>query len=156
MGSGSGVRCPGGLGSDMRGSQVIFKMGEDMIVRGIDFVISHVGDVKDAVAFYRDTLGIEAPLIRDGVISGDGEEDTWTEFDTKPVALALVKWEQEAGRPGIALAVDDVEEATETLRSKGVEIVMEPTASGSCIMSWVRDPWGNLLCIHRRNNGPVG
>ena len=64
MGSGSGVRCPGGLGSDMRGSQVIFKMGEDMIVRGIDFVISHVGDVKDAVAFYRDTLGIEAPLIR--------------------------------------------------------------------------------------------
>jgi len=50
----------------------------------------------------------------------------------------------------------EVEEATETLRFREVEIVMEHTSSGSCTMSWVRDPWGNLFCIHRWNDGSVG
>jgi predicted enzyme related to lactoylglutathione lyase len=127
-----------------------------MKVRAIDFVISHVTDVKEGVRFYRETLGIEEPFIKDEFVSGDGETDTWTEFATVPVTLALARWEQEAGRPGIALAVDDVHETVEELRSKGVTIVMEPTDSGSCWMAWVKDPWGNLLCIHRRKDGMCG
>lgn len=127
-----------------------------MKVKAIDFVVSHVTDVPEAVAFYRDTLGIDAAFIRNEVFTGDGTQNTWTEFDTQPVTLALVRWEQEAGRPGIALAVDDVEAAVEELRSKGVEIVMEPTDSGSCLMAWVKDPWGNLICIHHRHDGSVG
>ena len=127
-----------------------------MKVKAIDFVISHVTDVPEAVKFYRETLGIEEAFVSEGGVTGDGTEDTWTEFDTSPVTLALVRWEKEAGRPGIALAVDDVGEAVEELRSKGVEIVMEPEESGSCCMAWIRDPWGNLLCIHRRDDGTVG
>lgn len=131
--------------------------GRDPVkVRAIDFVISHVTDVKEAVRFYRDTLGVEGSFIRDDHFSGDGATDTWTEFDTKPVTLAVVRWEQEAGRPGIALAVDDVYSAVEELRSKGVTVVMEPVDAGSCDMAWIRDPWGNLLCIHRRKDGSCG
>jgi predicted enzyme related to lactoylglutathione lyase len=54
------------------------------------------------------------------------------------------------------LAVDNVREALEELRTKSVEIVMEPEETGSCWMAWVKDPWGNLLCIHRRDDGTVG
>ena len=127
-----------------------------MKVRGIDFVISHVRDVREAVRFYRETLGIGDEFIRDGLISGDGDADTWTEFSTTPVTLALVKWDQEEGRPGIALAVDDVHRAIEELRSEGVEIVMEPVQGKGCCMAWIKDPWGNLLCIHHRNDGTFG
>jgi predicted enzyme related to lactoylglutathione lyase len=127
-----------------------------MRVRAIDFVISHVTDVSAAAKFYREILGIDAEYIIDGTITGDGTKDTWTEFDTSPVALALVRWEQEAGHAGIALAVDDVDEAVEELREKGVEIAMEPVDSGGCKMAWIKDPWGNLLCIHKRHDGTVG
>ena len=127
-----------------------------MKVKAIDFVISHVTDTRAAVRFYRDVLGFDQAFIDDGGIFGDGSEDTWTEFDTRPVTLALVRWEEQAGRPGIALAVDDVDEAVEELRGRGVEIVMEPADSGSCRMAWIKDPWGNLLCIHRRDDGSCG
>ncbi len=127
-----------------------------MKVKAIDFVISHVTDTREAVRFYRDVLGLDQDFINDGVIKGDGRQDTWTEFDTRPVSLALVRWDEEAGRAGIALAVDDVDEAVDELREKGVRIVMEPADSGSCRMAWIKDPWGNLLCIHRRDDGTVG
>ena len=127
-----------------------------MKVKAIDFVTSHVTDTREAVRFYRDVLGLDQGFIDDGGIFGDGNQDTWTEFDTRPVSLALVRWEEEAGRPGIAFAVDDVDEAVNELRAKDVEIVMEPVDSGSCRMAWIKDPWGNLLCIHRRNDGTCG
>ena len=127
-----------------------------MKVRAIDFVVSHVGDVGEAVRFYRDILGISEEFIKEDFVKGDGEEDTWTEFATSPVTLALVRWEEESGRPGIALALDDVHQAIEELRSEGVEIVMEPVEGGCCCMAWIRDPWGNLLCIHHRNDGTFG
>ena len=127
-----------------------------MKVKAIDFVISHVTDTREAVGFYRDVLGLDQDFINDGVIKGDGRQDMWTEFDTRPVSLALVRWHDEAGRPGIALAVDDVDEAVNELRRMDVEIVMEPADSGSCRMAWIKDPWGNLLCIHRRDDGSCG
>ena len=127
-----------------------------MKVNAIDFVISHVTDTREAVRFYREVLGLDQAFVNDGVITGDGSRNTWTEFDTHPVSLALVQWDEQAGRPGIALAVDNVDEAVEELRRKDVEIVMEPADSGSCRMAWIKDPWGNLLCIHRRNDGSCG
>ena len=125
-------------------------------VKAIDFVISHVTDTREAVRFYRDVLGLDQDFINDGLIKGDGSRDTWTEFDMRPVSLALVRWEEAAGRPGIALAVDDVDEAVNELRRMDVEIVMEPADSGCCRMAWIKDPWGNLLCIHRRDDGSCG
>ncbi len=127
-----------------------------MKVKAIDFVISHVTDTRKAARFYREVLGLDQAIVNDGVIAGDGSRNTWTEFDTRPVSLALVRWDEEAGKPGIALAVENVDEAVKELRRKDVEIVMEPVDSGSCRMAWIKDPWGNLLCIHRRNDGTCG
>ena len=51
-----------------------------MNVRAIDFLVAHVQDVGEAVRFYRETLGINEEFIKDGIVTGDGEKDTWTEF----------------------------------------------------------------------------
>jgi len=123
----------------------------------VDFVVSHVSDIREAVRFYRETLGVDQPFVHEeGWIVGDGQTDTWTEFDTNPVALAISKWPAEAGRAGIALAVEDVHGAVDELRTKGVEIVMEPADGDGCCMAWIRDPWGNLICIHHRKDGTLG
>ena len=92
-----------------------------MKVRGIDFVVLSVSDVKKAQRFYQDVLGID-----DKVLSS---MDTWVEFDTHPVALALGQPPPEFGKPPetvIALAVDDVRAAIDELRAKGVKVVFEP------------------------------
>ena len=121
-----------------------------MNVKAIDFVTSHVTDTREAVRFYRDVLGLDQGFIDDGGIFGDGNQDTWTEFDTRPVSLALVRWEEEAGRPGIAFAVDDVDETVEELRGKDVEIVMEPVDSGCCRKTTGYPPGGTCEGSVRR------
>lgn len=122
-----------------------------MRVLGIDFVVVGVGQekVSEVVKFFRDTLGISDPLI-----VGDGESDEWTEFDTKPVALALGKWGQT--QTAIAFAVDDVHQAAEELRAKGVKIVYGPEEYEPCTMCVIEDPWGHLFVLHRRKDGTVG
>ena len=52
-----------------------------MKTKAIDFVVYAVPDMKEAYSFYKETLGIDFPLVEEG--------DFWTEFDTPPVALAL-------------------------------------------------------------------
>ena len=123
-----------------------------MKVRGIDFVGITFGpdtNVRDVARFYRDMLGVDAAFI-----AGDGEADKWTEFDTRPVALALIKWIG-AGSV-IALAVDDVRAAVEELRPKGVKVLYEPTEFNVCWMAAIEDPWGNRLILHARKDGTVG
>lgn len=124
-----------------------------MKVRGIDFVGVAFGpetETREVVKFYRETLGIEA-----GFIHGDGEDDTWTEFDLYPVALALMKSNLGKGCM-IALAVDDVRAAVEELRAKGVKILYDAKEFDPCIMAAIEDPWGNRLFLHQRRDGTVG
>lgn len=52
-------------------------------------------------------------------------------------ALALGKWGH-PGRTAIALAVEDVFQAAEELRAKGVKILYGPD------MCVIEDPWGHL------------
>ncbi len=52
-----------------------------MKTKALDFVVYSVPDMKKAFAFYRDTLGIDFPLVEEG--------EGWTEFDSPPLALAL-------------------------------------------------------------------
>ena len=123
-----------------------------MKVLGIDFVVGTIGDaeVRDAYKFYRETLGIQ-----DALNFGDGETNTWTEFDTKPVAFSFGRWEK-PGVISIGLAVDDVHKAVEELRAKGVTIVFEPQEYETCTMAGIQDPWGNHFILHRRKDGTVG
>lgn len=125
--------------------------------KAIDFVVYDVSDLKRAVAFYRDTLGLKLDYAN--------EEWGWAEFDVKPVALALDANPFEGAlqggppRPGgavVALAVEDVKAAVEGLRGKGVTILREPFETGVCHMAKVADPDGNRLWLHKRKDGTCG
>jgi predicted enzyme related to lactoylglutathione lyase len=123
-----------------------------MKTKALDFVVYSVPDMKKAFAFYRDTLGIDFPLVEEG--------KTWTEFDSPPLALALHQPREGSfswpGTPAVGLAVDDVYAAVEELRAKGVKIVSEPVETSVCHMAFIEDPFGNRLCLHQRKDGTVG
>jgi predicted enzyme related to lactoylglutathione lyase len=120
-----------------------------MQVRGVDFVFYHVSDLDKAVAFYRDTLGLDTISQMDG----------WAEFDARPLALAIGTMEPEragAGGGAVALAVPDVQAAVAELRAKGVTIVQDTMHSPVCDVAAIADPDGNRLYLHRRHDGTVG
>jgi catechol 2,3-dioxygenase-like lactoylglutathione lyase family enzyme len=80
---------------------------------GIDHVYYWTRDMDRAVAFYRDVLGLELTQR-----SGDG----WAEFRAGAVRLALHGTEEADLPPGgtIVFRVDDLDEATSSLRQRGV------------------------------------
>ena len=123
-----------------------------MKTKAIDFVMYSVPDTKRAYDFYKDTLGLDFELIEEGKF--------WTEFDSPPVAFALVgpgedEWNW-TGTPAIALAVDDIHAAVDELRAKDVKILNEPIETNVCFMAFVEDPFGNRICIHQRKDGTSG
>ena len=119
-----------------------------MKVRAIDFVELGVADMDRALRFYRDTLGMDFPL------SGQGAD--WKELASPPVALAFGRGGPAPGQVVLALAVDDVDAAVEELRATGVPIVREPWAADVCYRALIRGPDGNVLMLHRRNDGTAG
>ncbi len=119
-----------------------------MRVRAIDYVAYHVRDMEEALAFYRDTLGIQDRFLV--------TTPTWTEFDTWPATLAIVKWDEHPGVGAVALAVDDVPESIEELRGKGVRVVLEPVETDDCWLAIIADPAGNLVYLHHRKDGSAG
>ncbi|ELY96304.1 glyoxalase/bleomycin resistance protein/dioxygenase [Natrialba taiwanensis DSM 12281] len=114
-----------------------------MNVKATDFVFQTVTDFSTSVPFYRDTLGLEPELVDD--------ENGWAEFSLPPTTLAL--GEESPQMPftpgesgsGVAMAVDDVETATDELQDEGVTILMDPIDSGVCHMSIIADPDGNPI-----------
>ena len=124
-----------------------------MKTRAIDFVMYSVPDMEKAYAFYRDTLGLDFPMVEEG--------DFWTEFDSPPVAFALCQPRSKgkyawSGTPAVGLAVDDVTATIEELRAKGVKILNEPVRTNVCVMAFIEDPFGNRVCIHQRHDGTAG
>lgn len=123
--------------------------------KGIDFVSYVVSDINASVSFYRDTLGLALEVLNE-----DGETG-FAEFAVPPTTLALVEANSQTASPGgggatIALAVDDVETATEVLRDEGMAVHMEPVETGVCQMATVTDPDGNPITLHKRDDGTHG
>jgi predicted enzyme related to lactoylglutathione lyase len=104
-------------------------------------------DRDRAVKFYGETLGLpKNPL----------STDTWVEFETENVTLALVEPEKH-GIPfsplpfgAIAIRVPDVAEARRRLEEAGVEFKGEIWDSGVCNGGAFEDPEGNGLLLHHR------
>jgi catechol 2,3-dioxygenase-like lactoylglutathione lyase family enzyme len=122
-----------------------------MQVRGTDFVMFLVSDLARAVAFYHDVLGLPCEI--------ESAEFQWAEFDCGNVTLSLKgnsipKGNEAGGR--IALAVDSVQEAYETLTSRGVHLEGAPINSGFCLAFELHDPDGNLIILHQRIDGSCG
>jgi catechol 2,3-dioxygenase-like lactoylglutathione lyase family enzyme len=121
------------------------------------FVLVHQPDV--ALAFYRDTLGLEQ---RNDVARGDFRWITVGAASQPGVAIVLTNYLNGSPADGDALAAlvakgalngvhfhtDDLDATFEKLRASDAEIVQEPTdqpwGTRDCA---VRDPSGNLVRI---------
>jgi catechol 2,3-dioxygenase-like lactoylglutathione lyase family enzyme len=121
------------------------------------FVIVHDPDL--ALAFYRDTLGLE---LRNDVAKGDFRWITVGAASQPDVAIVLTNYLNGSPADGDAVAAlvakgalngvhfhtDDLDASFEKLRASDAEIVQEPTdqpwGTRDCA---VRDPSGNLVRI---------
>ena len=103
-------------------------------------VVVYVRDMKQAIGFYRDTLGLDLEF----------ESDHWTTFRTGACTLAL--------HPGAAaadptFAVADVDSERARLESAGIEVteIREP-APGVRVFD-ACDPDGNRFSLEERTSG---
>lgn len=117
------------------------------MITGTDFVVVPTRDVDRAVAFYGDTLGLEA-----GIRYGD---HPGAEFETGDLTLAVMDLEAFGAPPAgpggpIAFRVDDVPAARAELEAKGVEFRGDIIDSGVCHQLFFADPDGNPLILHHR------
>jgi predicted enzyme related to lactoylglutathione lyase len=113
----------------------------------VDFIAVPTQDRERAAEFYEQTLGLQR---------NPNSTDTWIEFETDNVTLALVDPES-AGQPfvplpfaSIVLRVPDVDEARKRLSEAGIEFLGETFDSGVCNGAPFKDPDGNGLMLHRR------
>ena len=123
--------------------------------RGIDFFVYNVSDIATSADFYENTLGLTLK---------SWEGSGWVEFevgDTQTV-LALRLDSEDLGadvhfRGGaIAIAVDDVGQAVDELRQRGVDVALGPGEQASCYAAGITDPDGNLILLHSRKDGTAG
>jgi uncharacterized glyoxalase superfamily protein PhnB len=121
------------------------------------FVLVH--DPELALAFYRDTLGLE---LRNDVARGDFRWITVGAAAQPDVAIVLTNYLNSSpddsdalaamlakgALPGVHFHTDDLDASFEKLRASGAEIVQEPTdqpwGTRDCA---VRDPSGNMVRI---------
>jgi catechol 2,3-dioxygenase-like lactoylglutathione lyase family enzyme len=121
------------------------------------FVLVHDPDL--ALAFYRDTLGLE---LRNDVAKGDFRWITVGAASQPGVAIVLTNYLNGSPADNDALAAliakgalngvhfhaDDLDASFEKVRAAGAEIVQEPTDQPWGTRDFaVRDPSGNLLRI---------
>jgi predicted enzyme related to lactoylglutathione lyase len=113
----------------------------------VDFVAIPVQDRPPVEQFYGHMLALER---------NPHSTETWVEFETGNVTLALVHPEQ-VGQPfeplpagTIAFRVADVEAAMADLEAAGVEFPAGVIDSGVCHIAPFSDPAGNGLMLHRR------
>jgi predicted enzyme related to lactoylglutathione lyase len=119
----------------------------DQPISGVDFVALPTHDVAASVAFYGDMLGLH----RSAYIP----ERNYAEFETGNLTLSIIDAEKmglehHPTRHEVALHVDDVAAARNTLQERGVEFRGDIFDTGVCHMAFFSDPEGNALMLHHR------
>jgi predicted enzyme related to lactoylglutathione lyase len=101
--------------------------GDFVVINNISAVWLPVTDMSRAVAFYRDTLGLE-------VLSTD---EDWSMVTAGDQQIGLNARESPAGDGGavIAFGVEDLEQAVANLRERGAEVTDEIS----------EHPWGRIV-----------
>jgi predicted enzyme related to lactoylglutathione lyase len=117
------------------------------VIERTDFIAVPVQDRDRAAQFYGEVLGLT---------KNPNSTETWFEFETGNVTLALVSPEHLdapfAPLPigSIALRVADIDAARAKLEEAGVEILGEQWDSGVCHGLAFNDTEGNGLVLHHR------
>jgi predicted enzyme related to lactoylglutathione lyase len=117
----------------------------EMKVKKIGFVGIPVTDIKRARDFYEGVLSLKA-----------GEEmmgGQWIEYgvgeDTLAIANVGEQWTPSDQGTGVALEMDNFDEAIEQLKKAGINFAAEPFETPCCHMAVVQDPDGNKIIIHK-------
>jgi predicted enzyme related to lactoylglutathione lyase len=111
-------------------------------IHGIDIAGYLVTDAQRAIAFYRDTLGLQPTDIDE---QGRGAEFELADGSTFGI------WSMPDTPPGgfVMFAVDDVRAKAAELRSRDVPL-SEILEFPNCLMAFGADPEGNGVVIHQR------
>ena len=117
------------------------------LVTGVDFVAVPARDFDESARFYGDVLGL--PFVKQwGSMPGK-------EYQAGNLTLAVMDptafgQDFKAHSLPIALQVDDVAAARESLEAQGVQFVSDIIDSGVCHQAIFVDPAGNSLSLHHR------
>ncbi len=120
-----------------------------MKIKGVDYVMYYVSDLKKSIDFYQNTLGLKL----------DGEPgDSWAEFDAGNVTFDIGTFDKDmVGKcSGVAFAVDDIKKSVDELKKKGVKVLDEVWETPVCHGATIADPDGNKFNLHKRNDGTAG
>lgn len=116
-------------------------------IMGTDFVLFHVGDLQKAIEFYRDFLGLPLEFYK--------EEWKWAEFNAGNVTLTL-SGNRQSSAGVIALAVSDLEAASNEVKAKGIKVKQPLHELSTCWHLEIVDPDGNTVILHKRKDGTYG
>jgi catechol 2,3-dioxygenase-like lactoylglutathione lyase family enzyme len=105
----------------------------------LNYAIKFVADMDQAVAFYRDKLGLELKF----------QSPFWTEFATGETTLALhpASVENPAGTVQLGLAVDDLGAFYGRRDELGIEFSSPPTEMHGSYIGRFRDSEGSEVSI---------
>jgi predicted enzyme related to lactoylglutathione lyase len=119
----------------------------EQLIGGVDFVALPTHNVLASCDFYGETLGLRRSVFV--------PERNYAEFETGNLTLSIIDAEKmglqhNPTRHEIALHVDDVQAARETLEQRGVTFKGDTFDTGVCHMAFFDDPEGNALMLHCR------
>jgi predicted enzyme related to lactoylglutathione lyase len=117
------------------------------LVTGVDFVTIPATDIDASASFYGETLGL--PFVKQwgSMPAKEYQAGNLTLAVMDPTAFGQ---EFHAHKVPVALQVDDVAAARESLESQGVQFVSDMIDSGVCHQAIFLDPAGNSLSLHHR------
>lgn len=102
---------------------------------GINHVALEVGDIDEAVAFYRSLMQVE--------LRGRSEKMAFLDFGDQFLALSEGRSQDPDSHRHFGLVVDDKEAVRRQARSLGCDILPSPFPGGLDFL----DPWGNRVQI---------
>jgi catechol 2,3-dioxygenase-like lactoylglutathione lyase family enzyme len=115
------------------------------------FIGYPVTNLQLARAFYEEVLGLKP-----ATVWGD-EKEGWVEYEIGPHTLAVTNTSEADWKPdhgaGLALEVEDFDEAVAELKARGVPFKVDLISSPECRMAVISDPDGNWIGIHKRKAG---
>jgi predicted enzyme related to lactoylglutathione lyase len=117
------------------------------LITGVDFYGVPTRDLDAAVEFYGTTLGLPRSVYF--------PDRGFAEFETGNLTFSVfvpekMGMEHTANPNPIAVHVEDVAAARETLEERGVEFMGDILDTGVCHMAFFRDPDGNAMMLHHR------
>jgi predicted enzyme related to lactoylglutathione lyase len=117
------------------------------LVTGVDFVTIPARDIDASASFYGETLGL--PFVKQwgSLPAKEYQAGNLTLAVMDPTAFGQ---EFHAHKVPVALQVEDVAAARESLESQGVQFVSDMIDSGVCHQAIFLDPAGNSLSLHHR------